>query len=109
MTMSRKWQRRPTEADPSARAGITNAIYRLTAGFETPLRLDWDRLSEAEQRDLLDLAREADTPDGLRLASLAPRKLRRLEKLAEKAAGQPGAFDQVREEAKTAAAWEEIA
>src|SRR5438105_8858425 len=93
-------QERPPHED--VRNGVKDALVRLTSGYDRPVRIDWANLSVDEQHALVDLAREADTPDGLRLASLPARKLRRLETLAEKAAAQPGAFADFREQARAA-------
>jgi hypothetical protein len=94
----------PNPPSPDVRRGVTNAIYRLLR-----LRVRWDNLDVADQRALVDLAREADGEHGIQLATLPAKKRKRFEQLSAKAAGLPADhFEQRRKDAQLRAAMAEI-
>jgi hypothetical protein len=65
------------------------------------LRLDVDRLDEAEQHELVELQRTTFVQGGgVNLNQLSPGERRKLEALIEKAADRPGHFENVRTEAE---------
>lgn len=80
--------------------GCHNAIRRLTTNVQRGgLRADWDRLSDREAAELVELTRRTDEQgraDGLVLSRLGG-DLGRWEKLVEKAADAPGIFARKRD------------
>src|SRR5262249_11689016 len=91
------------------RAGIADALFRMTAACEQPLRLKWESLDVSEQVELVELARACDSPSGLRLGDLPSRKRTRFEVLASKAAGHDSNyFEQRREEERLRAGFAEL-
>jgi hypothetical protein len=83
---------------------IRDVIARETSGYRPGgLRCDFDRLSEDDQRKVIDLVREAGKGGGWSWTKLSKKDRTTLEKLIERAADTPGLFKQTRDMEEIAA------
>ena len=80
------------------RRAVGDQLTRITSGYKEPLRVQWDRLSDDEQRELIALTRKADAPGSFSLTHLSKRELARFEQLFEKGAARPGFFSTMRDD-----------
>jgi len=85
-------------------------IIRATVGLQTNgLRPEWDRIDNEEKLRLFELCSQASYGGGFNTTRLSRRELRTWEKLVEKAAAAPGAFDKAREAGQLAVKVAELA